>query len=159
MFMHYGLPAVELLIGAAETAGNGTIEEYFNGFRFEEAGLFEWAEALITAPDLQCKEHLFGVLSGIKMALEHDRSMMETFTMVLCSKHTYGMAYPEFITAILATENYQSNRPIPVVFSRRICPNLSQKPLLAVTRTNELTRQRPTASERLGGIKGARICL
>ena len=121
MFMDCGLHAVELLVNSTGNFEEGKVAEYFNGFRFEDAGLFEWAECLISEPELQCEEYLFGVLSGISMALEHDQNIFEVYSMMQCDEHTYGLPYPVLVEAILFEEDYQSCIPVPLVFTCSYC--------------------------------------
>lgn len=114
-----------LLVDSAGNFEEGKVAEYFNGFRCEDAGLFEWAECLITEPELQFEEYLFGVLSGISMALEHDQNIFEVYSTMHCDEHTYGLPYPELVKAILFEEYDHSCLPVPLVFTCSHCAQSS----------------------------------
>ena len=111
MFMQCGLQAVEQLVDSAGCFEDGDVAEYFNRFRFEDAGLFDWAEGIISEPELQREEYLFGVLSGIKMALEHDQNILDVYSRMQCGEHTYGLPYTVLIDAILFEEQYRKYAP------------------------------------------------
>jgi hypothetical protein len=121
MFLHSGMHAVKLLVDSAEYIGGGIVENYFNGFSFEEGGLFEWAEAIIPEPELQCDEYIFGVLSGIMMALKHDRDVMAAYSMMECEEHTFGLPYPVLVEAILAVADFHTSIANPMVFTCSYC--------------------------------------
>ena len=138
MFMDCGLHTVELLVNSAGNFEEGKVAEYFNGFRCEDAGLFEWAECLISEPELQCEEYLFGVLSGISMALEHDQNIFEVYSMMQCDEHTYGLPYTKLVEVILFEEDYHSCISVSLVFT---CSHCAQ---------SSITRSAPRA----GGSRG-----
>ncbi len=125
MYLHCGLNAVRLLVNSAEYFGDGIVEKYFNEFSFEEAGLFEWAKEILPEPELQCDEYVFGVLSGILMALKHDPDVMAAYFEVQCEEHTFGLPYPVLVEAILAVADFQSSICNPMVFTCCYCQESS----------------------------------
>ena len=154
MFMEQGLYAVKLLVDSGKLFGEGQVEAYFNNYRTEQAGLFEWAESLITVPELQLEEFLFGVLTGIKHALEDDRNILSAYSGMFCGARGLRLPYPHLVDAILRERDYEKFFP---VFTRTSCRDTAIRRLdlpVNVTRTTALCQPpdtviRDTASKML----------
>ena len=69
--------------------------------------------------------YVFGVLSGILMALKHDPVVMAAYFEVQCEEHTFGLPYPVLVEAILAVADFQSSICNPMVFTCGYCQESS----------------------------------